>query len=174
MNPRERQLVAGCDEFRIPVEGVARDANYMITVDRNSKLPTRDELGWLHAYRSFKEDQEYSPREIETMYWKAIQSDGYPVMPPQKCGLWTYRFVKYDEGDWAYTSHGWATGGSVPRPPWLRRHLAAAGERFAGPFTLRELLDMVTGHIDQDTGRPIPGRNWADWVAAHGSLATPG
>lgn len=173
MTARAQELVALCDHFRIPVEGVARDANYMITVDRDSELPTRDELKWLSGYRTFKEEQEYSPREIEQMYRRATQSGGYPVMPPQKCGLYTYRFVKYDEDDWAYTSHGWATG-SVPRSPRMRSHLAAAGERFAGPFSLPELLNMVTGHVDLETGRPVPSRRWADWVAAHNLLAAPG
>lgn len=167
MSTREQELVAVCDNFGIPVEGVAPDDSYMITMDRASELPTRDELEWLAGYRSFKEQLEYAPRQIEDMYRLARRGACYPVMPPQVCGLWTYRFVKYGDDDWAYTSHGWTLTGAFPRPPQLRKGLAAAGEPFAGPYSIRELLDAVAGHVDPETGQPVPSRDWVDWLSSN-------
>jgi len=83
------------------------------------------------------------------------------------CGLWTYRFVKYGEDDWAYTSHGWTMSGAFPRPPQQREGLAADGEPFAGPYSIRELLSAVTGHIGAETGLPLPGRRWVEWLSAN-------
>lgn len=173
MNAHERELLAACDEFGIPVEGLAPDQHYMITVDRASELPTQDELRWLAAYRAFKEQQEYTPRQIDEMYERAVRDDDFPVLPPQVCGLWTYRFVKYGDDDWAYTSHGWTIGGSLPRHPRLRAQLAASGETFAGPFSVRELLAAVTGHVDTETTRPVPGWRWVDWLS-HNPAAVSG
>lgn len=168
MSAGEQELIAACDNFGIPVEGVAPDGSYMITMDRASKLPTRDELMRLAAYRSFREQQKYSSVQIEEMYRLARRGACYPVMPPQTCGLWTYQFVKYGDDDWAYTSHGWTMTGAFPRPPQLRKGPAADGEPLAGPYSIRELLDAVTGHVQPETGLPLPSPRWVDWLSSNG------
>lgn len=172
MSAVEQELVAACDEFRIPVEDIAPAGEHLITVDRASKLPTRDELTWLSAYRSFREFLGYTEREIQRMYDIAVHDGGYPVQP-YPGSLYTYRFVKFDADDWAYASHGWTMAGTLPNHPALREWFAGRGETCLGPLTLRQLLDAISGHVKDDGGQSVvtPGARWVAWLRGHDPAA---
>jgi hypothetical protein len=136
------------DDFNTPVDSCYPGTYWIISLDKESRMPTDDELRQLQSYR------EYMVRRIyNETYTRTILAQKLPKCPGHNTTIFRKGSWRTPEWHWFYRKKTWQHGPTFAPDIMIRRYKG---------LTLVELLDQRI--------HTIYAEEWAQWKKEHGSV----